>query len=61
MPNPPNPQISSSVQVVVTELAAVLESFKHLKGVLVISGMSRMQAVNLAPRLINISDEGPIM
>lgn len=46
--------MSSSVHVEVVSL-------KHLKGVFVMSGILRMQAVKRAPRLISISDDGPIM
>lgn len=61
LPNPPNPQISSSVQVCVIVDDEEEESLRHLKGVCVISGILRMQAVKRAPRLMSISDEGPII
>ena len=59
-PNPPKPQMSSSVQVtLVVDEEEV--SFRQRKGVAVISGTERMHPVKRAPILMRSSEDGPIM
>lgn len=52
--------MSSNVHVTLVLLVDEV-SFRQRKGVAVISGTDRIHPVNLAPMLINSSDDGPIM